>query len=59
VAKQHDADVLYDRLGHGPGPKAKVKAGEVLTEEDVSYLQRVVDWLDLHSLDEGLPEEWA
>jgi hypothetical protein len=39
--------------------KAKVEAGETLTEEDVAYLRRVVDWLDVASLDEGFPEEWT
>jgi hypothetical protein len=42
------------------GIKAKVKAGEALTEEDVEFLQRLVDWLDAKSLEEeGFPEEWT
>jgi hypothetical protein len=40
--------------------KAKQAAGEALTEEDVEFLQRLVDWLDARSLEEeGFPQEWA
>jgi hypothetical protein len=42
------------------GIKAKVKAGEALTEEDVEFLRRLVDWLDAKSLvEEGFPQEWT
>jgi excisionase family DNA binding protein len=40
--------------------KAKQAAGEALTEEDVEFLRRLVDWLDARSLEEeGFPQEWA
>jgi hypothetical protein len=40
--------------------KAKQAAGEPLTEQDVEFLRRLVDWLDAKSLEEeGFPEEWA
>jgi excisionase family DNA binding protein len=40
--------------------KAKQAAGEPLTEQDVEFLRRLVDWLDAKSLEEeGFPQEWA
>jgi hypothetical protein len=42
------------------GIKAKVKAGEAVTEEDVEFLRRLVDWLDARRLvEEGFPQEWT
>jgi hypothetical protein len=40
--------------------KERQAAGEALTEQDVEFLRRLVDWLDARSLEEeGFPQEWA
>jgi excisionase family DNA binding protein len=40
--------------------KAKQAAGEALTEKDVEFLRRLIDWLDARALVEhGFPPEWA
>jgi hypothetical protein len=39
--------------------KERQAAGEALTEQDVEFLRRLVDWLDARSLVEhGFPPEW-
>jgi hypothetical protein len=40
--------------------KERQAAGEPLTEQDVEFLRRLVDWIDARSLVEhGFPQEWT